>query len=289
MSLSVKRLMRDYKYVKNENLEEQGLYCIMNEENIYEIKAMVVGPKDTPYEGGFYFFLLKFSKEYPHKPPSITFHTLDNRVRFNPNYYKCGKVCLSILGTWAGPGWTSCMNLNTILLILQTRLNEMPIQNEPGYENNKGKNAKDYNEVLKWYNLEVAVAKVKNELPPGFKDFKPYVIKEFENNKKYYTNYLNKIKENEGRKIKSRFFSIEALLKPKTLLEQLGLENKIEKEPKKISKKTKACGCQPSVRKVPKEKASSFEIGTIKISETTGKEYVVTLRKDNRKYWKRKN
>ena len=59
MSLSVKRLMRDYKYVKNENLEEQGLYCIMNEENIYEIKAMVVGPKDTPYEGGFYFFLLK--------------------------------------------------------------------------------------------------------------------------------------------------------------------------------------------------------------------------------------
>ena len=26
------------------------------------------------------------------------------KVRFNPNLYNDGKVCLSILGTWAGPG-----------------------------------------------------------------------------------------------------------------------------------------------------------------------------------------
>lgn len=25
-----------------------------------------------------------------------------NRVRFNPNLYNCGKVCLSLLGTWSG-------------------------------------------------------------------------------------------------------------------------------------------------------------------------------------------
>ncbi len=27
------------------------------------------------------------------------------RVRFNPNLYNCGKVCLSLLGTWSGPSW----------------------------------------------------------------------------------------------------------------------------------------------------------------------------------------
>ena len=27
------------------------------------------------------------------------------RVRFNPNLYACGKVCLSLLGTWSGPSW----------------------------------------------------------------------------------------------------------------------------------------------------------------------------------------
>lgn len=26
-------------------------------------------------------------------------------VRFNPNLYNCGKVCLSLLGTWSGPSW----------------------------------------------------------------------------------------------------------------------------------------------------------------------------------------
>ena len=27
-------------------------------------------------------------------------------VRFNPNLYSDGKVCLSLLGTWHGEGWT---------------------------------------------------------------------------------------------------------------------------------------------------------------------------------------
>jgi hypothetical protein len=27
------------------------------------------------------------------------------QVRFNPNLYSDGKVCLSLLGTWSGPGW----------------------------------------------------------------------------------------------------------------------------------------------------------------------------------------
>jgi hypothetical protein len=26
-------------------------------------------------------------------------------VRFNPNLYNGGDVCLSLLGTWPGPGW----------------------------------------------------------------------------------------------------------------------------------------------------------------------------------------
>jgi baculoviral IAP repeat-containing protein 6 len=31
-------------------------------------------------------------------------------VRFNPNLYNCGKVCLSLLGTWTGKegeGWNA--------------------------------------------------------------------------------------------------------------------------------------------------------------------------------------
>jgi baculoviral IAP repeat-containing protein 6 len=44
-----------------------------------------------------------FPNEYPTSPPSINLETTGNHtVRFNPNLYNDGKVCLSILNTWHG-------------------------------------------------------------------------------------------------------------------------------------------------------------------------------------------
>ncbi len=37
------------------------------------------------------------------------------KVRFNPNLYDDGKVCLSLLGTWHGPSWDPAMS--TILQV----------------------------------------------------------------------------------------------------------------------------------------------------------------------------
>ena len=290
MDLSARRILKDYKNYKASSLDKDGVYCIMDESNFYEMKAMIVGPKDTPYEGGFYFFLLKFTKDYPHKPPFITFHTLDKRVRFNPNYYKCGKVCLSILGTWSGPGWTSCMSLQTILIVLQTRLNEMPIQNEPGFETCKDKRAIQYNDVLKWYNLEVAVYRVKNKPPPGFQEFMPFINKEFEKHKEYYTNYLQSILKQDSKNIKSPYFSLYALLKPYYIMKELGLNAEISqttKTPDIVNNTTKSASSKS--RRVPNEKASNYDVGYEMQSENNKQMYIVALRKDNRKYWKRKN
>jgi ubiquitin-protein ligase len=42
-------------------------------------------------------------KSFPFDPPKAYFHSWTNgRGRVNPNLYEEGKVCLSILGTWAG-------------------------------------------------------------------------------------------------------------------------------------------------------------------------------------------
>ncbi len=39
-------------------------------------------------------------------PAQVQFLTTGGgTVRFNPNLYNCGKVCLSLLGTWSGPSW----------------------------------------------------------------------------------------------------------------------------------------------------------------------------------------
>lgn len=64
-----------------------------------KVHALVTGPFDTPYEGGFFHFMIRFPPDYPHKPPRVKLLTTGhNSVRFNPNFYHSGKVCLSILG-----------------------------------------------------------------------------------------------------------------------------------------------------------------------------------------------
>jgi hypothetical protein len=47
-------------------------------------------------------FDLYLPPQYPDVPPKVQFLTTGGgHVRFNPNLYSDGKVCLSILGTWA--------------------------------------------------------------------------------------------------------------------------------------------------------------------------------------------
>jgi len=56
------------------------------------------------------------------------------RVRFNPNLYANGKVCLSTLGTWSGPSWSPALSLAAVLISIQSLMTESPYTNEPGYE-----------------------------------------------------------------------------------------------------------------------------------------------------------
>jgi len=51
---------------------------------------------------------------------------------FNPNLYAEGKVCLSLLGTWSGPGWEPGVStLSQVLIAIQAQiLVEQPYANE---------------------------------------------------------------------------------------------------------------------------------------------------------------
>ena len=67
-------------------------------------------------------------------------------VRFNPNLYAGGKVCLSILGTWSGESedeWRSSYSLSYVLSAIQSLImNGSPYHNEPGYDKVEGGRAK---------------------------------------------------------------------------------------------------------------------------------------------------
>ena len=51
---------------------------------------MILGPDDTPWEGGTFKLLLEFSEDYPNKAPSVRFLT----KMFHPNIYNDGQICL---------------------------------------------------------------------------------------------------------------------------------------------------------------------------------------------------
>jgi ubiquitin-protein ligase len=138
----------------NESKTHPGIYYYMDEENINHGFAMIVGPRypiqadedkknaKYPYEEGLFFFEFNFPGDYPARPPNVKFlnSSIDpENLRIHPNLYEqmpgaAGKVCLSILGTWAGPGWKSTMNLESTLMTIQSILGQNPVQNEPGYE-----------------------------------------------------------------------------------------------------------------------------------------------------------
>lgn len=232
-SLATKRIMNDLKILRKSNLEEENIYVSTTDDDIYNLKAMIIGPpiENAPYRGGFYFFDIQYPKNYPLSPPKVIFCTLgkNREVRFNPNLYSAGKVCLSLLGTWTGPGWTSSHSIKDVLIVLQSLLHEHPIQNEPGWENETGLKSKNYNIVLAYYNIEVATIQMIERTPPTFEIFKEIMTNYLVQNYDKYLDFMAEYSEYEGKKIKSGLYSMIVNIdfkKLKSKLQNLYLENR---------------------------------------------------------------
>jgi ubiquitin-protein ligase len=129
-----KRLLNDIRVAQDPELHKQGIYYWFDESDIRKGAALIRGHAGTPYEGLLGLFDFVFPEDYPFSPPQVLWKTQDGVTRFHPQLYKGGKVCLSILGTWNGPGWASTMNLVSVLQILQSLFVENPLACEPGYE-----------------------------------------------------------------------------------------------------------------------------------------------------------
>ena len=142
----------DIKNYTKSNLEESGIYIHFDEQDIKNATILIIGPQDTPYENGYYMFKVKFTEEYPFKPPKVNFLSV-SPVRIHPNLYTNGKVCLSILGTWAGPSWKSIMDINSIAMSIQSILSKKAIQNEPGFSTEEGLLCQKYDDIVWFENI----------------------------------------------------------------------------------------------------------------------------------------
>jgi ubiquitin-conjugating enzyme E2 Z len=156
MNEAFKRIVIDIKDVQKSPIE--NICYVPDEDNILNGYALIIGPANTPYEYGNFLFEFHFPENYPYSPPKVIYKSNDGSTRFNPNLYRSGKVCLSILNTWSGEQWSACQTIRSVLLTLQTTLNEMPLVNEPGVDEklHMGSILK-YNKMVHFKSLEFTI------------------------------------------------------------------------------------------------------------------------------------
>lgn len=293
------RIMADHNLINNDKqiYDESEIYFHFNENELNNNYIfLIIGSNDidNPYYGGFFFFEGTFPDQYPFFPPKIEAKTQGENMRFHPNFYTNGKCCLSILGTWSGPPWTSCQNIGTIAHTMKSLYICNPITQEPGWENlGKSKESELYSIIVTYRTLEIAVLRMLENSPKGknynFDIFLPIMEKLFLKN---YSNYIKKI-ENllyldnkifslslwklEGKfcikNLKTNFETKYNILKQKYELpceSLVGLLNKKERK-----------------RQSPSEPASNYDIDFIKKSENDNNNWKVISLKNGGKRWKK--
>jgi ubiquitin-conjugating enzyme E2 G2 len=125
---AVRRLMKEYQDLTT-NAPEGITAGPVSEDNFFEWEALLAGPDDSPFEGGLFPALLKFPKDYPLSPPTMTFQC----SLFHPNIYPSGDVCISILHApgddqWgyekASERWSPVQSVEKVLLSVMSMLAE---------------------------------------------------------------------------------------------------------------------------------------------------------------------
>ena len=182
MTSAMKRIINlDIKGINKLHLDKQGIYIQFDEENMLKAKAMIIGPENTPFANGVLFFEIDFPTNYPYSPPKVQYYSA-SRHRIHPNLYVgrshnnfLGKVCLSILNTWAGPQWTTVMHIGSILMSIQSLLCDNPLHNEPGFENEVGIRNDTYNQIVHYDTFDNLIWKNCFQTPEKFSIFSPQI------------------------------------------------------------------------------------------------------------------
>eukprot|EP00512_Aurantiochytrium_limacinum_P000600 CAMPEP_0171488748 /NCGR_PEP_ID=MMETSP0958-20121227/2372_1 /TAXON_ID=87120 /ORGANISM="Aurantiochytrium limacinum, Strain ATCCMYA-1381" /LENGTH=147 /DNA_ID=CAMNT_0012021881 /DNA_START=1332 /DNA_END=1775 /DNA_ORIENTATION=- len=83
-------------------------------DDLFHWQATLMGPADSPYQGGVFFLDIHFPADYPFKPPKVHFTT---RI-YHPNINTNGGICLDILKDQWSPALTTSKVLLSICSLL---------------------------------------------------------------------------------------------------------------------------------------------------------------------------
>nr|6W7Z_A Chain A, Ubiquitin-conjugating enzyme E2 D2 [Homo sapiens] len=85
-------------------------------DDMFHWQATIMGPNDSPYQGGVFFLTIHFPTDYPFKPPKVAFTT---RI-YHPNINSNGSICLDILRSQ----WSPALTISKVLLSISSLLSD---------------------------------------------------------------------------------------------------------------------------------------------------------------------
>ena len=119
-------------------------------DDIFSWQATIMGPQDSPYEGGLFYLKIDFTKDHPFKPPKVKFTT----KIYHCNISSSGSICLDILKD----EWSPALTISKVLLSICSLMTD-PNPSDPlvpsiaeEYENNR----KEHDRKAKEYTLYYA-------------------------------------------------------------------------------------------------------------------------------------
>jgi len=92
----------------------EGISIFFSEDNITNLHADIIGPEETPFEGGVFRIKLVFGADFPTAPPKGYFVT----KIFHPNVSKTGEICVNTLKK----DWEPKQGIKHVLLVIRCLL-----------------------------------------------------------------------------------------------------------------------------------------------------------------------
>lgn len=113
---TLKRLQNEFKQVST-NPVANSTVLLENENDVTKWTVIMLGPKDTPYEGGNFKISFVFPDNYPFKPPDCKFVT----PIYHPNIkMDTGEICQDIYAS----SWAPTQKVADILMLLSSMMSQ---------------------------------------------------------------------------------------------------------------------------------------------------------------------
>ncbi|KAH9039937.1 hypothetical protein EDB84DRAFT_1477060 [Lactarius hengduanensis] len=167
------RLQKEYRALSSSLPESVIVRAYEDRSDL--LRSLIIGPENTPYEDAPFVIDWMLDSDFPQSPPIAHFLSWTNGNGRGANLYEEGKVCLSILGTWAGDrneSWSPARSslLQALVSIQGLVLVKEPWFCEPAYDKLRGTeegiiNSRLYNE--KAYVLSRGFVRRALEVPLG--------------------------------------------------------------------------------------------------------------------------